>query len=224
MFDQVSASLDRYDEDDPDLPCRDDTFIPRIVSLTTQATGLKFLMLHVYGLTLPQHQEFRQMLKQRGKWTIQTLTIRSSLKTTLACLRKCDPMHLTGVEFDCEDPEVGASSACFAKFNMGVRTREYDALKAFYKTRDDSRNQSTLLKRLSIRYRSADEHIQTSRMIKITFDKVAFITKDFPNLEWLILNEEDIFEPIRDSTEHNLLPAWVSAPNTCSTWIIHSET
>lgn len=189
----------------------DDALLPRIVSLTTQATGLKFLMLEANALTLTQNEKFRQMLDQPDKWMIRTLSIKCSVKTTLACLKKCDPMHLTGVEFKSNEPEVTDLASPFSILgDEGILTLEYNALKAFYKMRDDSRNQSPLLKRLRVRYHTHSESPATIGLVKETFDKVAFITKDFPNLEWLIIHEEKSIWPISGDTGNDL-QAWVSA-------------
>lgn len=189
----------------------DDALLPRIVSLTTHATGLKFLMLEANELTLTQDEKFRQMVDQPGKWMIRTLSIKCSVKTTLACLDKCDPMYLTGVELKSEDPEVTDLASPFNILgDEGILTLEYNALKAFYKMRDDSRTQSPLLKRLRVQYHTHFESPATIGLVKETFDKVAFITKDFPNLEWLIIQEEKPIRPISGYTGSDP-QAWVSA-------------
>ncbi|KAH6960738.1 hypothetical protein DER45DRAFT_642642 [Fusarium avenaceum] len=165
-------------------------------------------MLEANALTLTQNEKFRQMLDQPDKWMIRTLSIKCSVKTTLACLKKCDPMHLTGVEFKSNEPEVTDLASPFNILgDEGILTLEYNALKAFYKMRDDSRNQSPLLKRLRVRYHTHSESPATIGLVKETFDKVAFITKDFPNLEWLIIHEEKSIWPISGDTGNDL-QAW----------------
>jgi hypothetical protein len=62
-------------------------------------------------------------------------------------------MQLRGVDFKSGEPEVMSSaSPSNAIEGAAVLTPEYNALKVFYKMRDDSKNQSPLLKRLSVRY------------------------------------------------------------------------
>ncbi|KAM0205381.1 hypothetical protein ACHAPA_009965 [Fusarium lateritium] len=163
-----------------------DEIISHIVRLIEQAKGLKYLDLRMYLLTDAQKRKFRLMLWETGKWMIQTLSIKGSVKTTLACLQQCDPMQLTGVDFlSAEQPRTR-----FPKSGIVDETRfltgEYKALKAFYNMPE---NRSHPLKRLSIRYSWERLKGRVFMSAKETFHKVAFITKDFPNLEWLILEE-----------------------------------
>ncbi|KIL83827.1 hypothetical protein FAVG1_12977 [Fusarium avenaceum] len=179
----------------------DDTIVPRVVSLIKQATGLKFLKLDTCGLPEAEDERFRQMLKETGKWTIQTIMIRSWLDVTLACLDKCDPMHLVGVGIVPEEPEDFVDE-------MGVSAPGYKALKNFYKMRDDSDNQRPLLKRLFFDFWTEPIYPDIIGMVKKAFDRVEFVTKDFPNLEWLIIPEGDHATTIAPvSIEHNL-QAW----------------
>ncbi|KAM0233548.1 hypothetical protein ACHAP5_010385 [Fusarium lateritium] len=194
-----------YDGDDLWEGLVDDALIPRIVELTVQAKGLKFLRLQFAPLTDAQDEKFSQMLKETDKWTIQTLDIGSSVEITLACLEKCDPMQLTGVSFltsarQSHDLVIGGEG------ERGL-TREYKALRAFYEKGDNSKDEGHLLKRLSIQHAQDIWNLVPMLQVEETLDEVISITKDFPDLEWLIVHGREPASVKSPYTEHESM-AW----------------
>ncbi|KAM0188540.1 hypothetical protein ACHAPI_010565 [Fusarium lateritium] len=139
------------------------------------------------------------MLKETDRWTIHTLMISGSAKTTLTCLHKCDPRQLTGVGL----MHIGRqmeNSASSSIDEEGSLTPEYKALKALYKKEDDSRDQGPLLKRLYICHQP-NLIVRSIDCMKKTLDEVVFVANDFPDLEWLIVHEKDPGIPVAAFTE-----------------------
>ncbi|KAM0226047.1 hypothetical protein ACHAQD_001010 [Fusarium lateritium] len=183
----------------------DDALIPRIVELTVQAKGLKFLRLQFAPLTDAQDEKFSQMLKETDKWTIQTLEIGSSVENTLACLEKCDPMQSTGVSF-LTSARQSHDSLLGGEGGRGL-TQEYKALKAFYEKGNNSKDEGPLLKRLSIQHERDIWNLVPMLQVEETLDEVISITKDFPDLEWLIVRGREPGSVKSPYTEHESL-AW----------------